>query len=159
MKERFPIIEWNVPVGDAARTMAVQKARGAVVRRGEDFKLVGFRDIAKTQDESRHARLGDVESIAVVGPTGRGAIEPTRWEFTVLGHVANRPHGRELPGHEFVATFGPVGRGGIANLELAEHLDKHGALIEATQWECSCGYRGSAPKDCRERPCEQQEVT
>jgi hypothetical protein len=120
VKERFPIIEWDVSVGDAARTMAVHKARGAVVRRGQEFKLVGFRDIAKALDKSKHTWLGDVGSIVPVGP---------------------------------------VGAGDIAHIELDEWLKKHGALIEATQWECSCGYSGSKPKErCSERPCQQQEV-
>jgi hypothetical protein len=76
-RELFPIIDQRTPIGQAAETIALHKARGAIVRDGTKFELVGWRDVAhaRTLEDLQTKPLGAVASVPIDAPDGpAGAI-------------------------------------------------------------------------------------
>ncbi|MGO4872710.1 MAG: hypothetical protein ACLPGW_19255 [Roseiarcus sp.] len=72
--EHFPVIDWDRSVGEAAETIALNQARGAVVRKGGNFSLVGWRDVAKTLADSKDKPLGKIVSIEIAADMVSGKV-------------------------------------------------------------------------------------
>jgi hypothetical protein len=66
--ESFPVIDGHVNVGDAAEAIARRKARGAVVRNGAAFALVGWSDVARALEHSQGEPVRVIRSVPIHNP-------------------------------------------------------------------------------------------
>ena len=73
--KHFPVIDPDDTVAEAAETIAVNKARGVIVKRGGHFSIVDWRGVAEALRGPRAGPVGDVPSIPIAAPvaSGKGA--------------------------------------------------------------------------------------